>query len=792
MDVNSRTLCAAEAYAKIGWPVLPCHSVSDEGQCSCGNGECASPGKHPRTEHGFRDATTDQRTIQRWWTNWPDANIAVPTGSVSGFDVLDVDLRHGGEETLDDLQAEHGKLANTPMALTGGGGWHYLFRHREGVTNSRGKLGPGIDVQGEGGYVIVCPSTHASGKSYEWEASSRPSQVDLAPWPDGLLAMLQATNGKDQGSAITIEKNIPEGQRNDTLTSLAGTMRRPGMGEKAITAALLAENKRCTPPLAEEEVRSIASSVMRYPPKEKLTKLTEPPFVSFVSDLGGGISVADWPEPQPLPDPLPPVEPFEPRLLPEAFRPWVEDTATRMQCPIDFPAVGAMVALAAVVGRQLAIRPKERDSWTVVPNLWGGVVSRSGLLKSPALADPLRSLTILEKRAREDHEEAMGGYGAQKLVAEAKKKNAQDDMRAAMKDGQDPTAYALAVIRAVEEEPARRRYVVNDSTVEKLGEILKGNPRGVLIFRDELTGFLKTLDKDGHEGDRAFYLEAWNGTGRFTYDRIGRGTVEIEAACVSILGGIQPGPLSAYMARVAKGGGDDDGLVQRFQLVVWPDTGKKWKNVDTPPDSAARKRAHEVFERLDRIDPAAAEADLSEVEEAPPFLRFSPEAQKLFNEWRGELEDRLRSGEEHPLMESHLAKYRSLVPSLALLIHLADVWKGLVGEDALRRACAWGEYLESHARRVYTPALSPAAGAAHALADHIRRGDLEKEFTLREVQRRQWRGLTERVEVVGGLELLEALDWVRVAEEPTGPTGGRPTQRYIVNPHLLKGVERNG
>ena len=93
----------------------------------------------------------------------------------------------------------------------------------------------------------------------------------------------------------------------------------------------------------------------------------------------------------------------------------------------------------------------------------------------------------------------------------------------------------------------------------------------MLIFRDELTGFLRQMDRDGHEQDRAFYLEAWNGNGRFTYDRIGRGTIDIEACCVSVLGGIQPGPLTAYLEAMAHGGAADDGLIQRLQMMVWPD-----------------------------------------------------------------------------------------------------------------------------------------------------------------------------------------------------------------------------
>ena len=112
-----------------------------------------------------------------------------------------------------------------------------------------------------------------------------------------------------------------------------------------------------------------------------------------------------------------------------------------------------------------------------------------------------------------------------------------------------------------------RRYVVNDSTVEKLGELLNENPNGVLLFRDELSGWLRTMDREGHENDRAFFCESWNGTGSYVYDRIGRGTVYIPAACLSLLGGIQPGPLQGYLQEVFGRGATDNGLIQRFQLM---------------------------------------------------------------------------------------------------------------------------------------------------------------------------------------------------------------------------------
>ena len=258
---------AAQAYAeRFGWPVIPLHSPTDSPTgCDCRKPDCQSPAKHPRTAHGLDDATTDPEQIRRWWEMWPEANIGIPTGPASGLLVVDIDPAHGGDETIRDLQAGHGELALTPQQATGGGGRHYAFSYPDAtIRNSAGKLGPGVDVRGDGGYIVAAPSRHASGGEYAWAAGAHPSDTPLAPPPDWLLEKLRTA---EHAPASAVDGGIPEGKRNDTLASLAGTMRRRGMSESSILAALLEENTvRCNPPLAEDEVSQIAHSVGRYAP----------------------------------------------------------------------------------------------------------------------------------------------------------------------------------------------------------------------------------------------------------------------------------------------------------------------------------------------------------------------------------------------------------------------------------------------------------------------------------------------------------------------------------------------
>jgi hypothetical protein len=261
-------LDAALRYARRGLLVLPLHSVQN-GRCTCRKKHCESPGKHPRTSHGVFDATTDEATITMWWQRWPDANVGIATGKKSNIVAIDIDLQHGGEETLRAMEECQGPLPLTPETITGNGGRHVFFRYpAEGtIKNSAGKLGPGIDVRGEGGYVVAPPSIHTTGHRYTWEIEHLLEDIPLTGLPIWLLEQLLLPTIKPTADTA---HTIPKGSRNATLTSLAGTMRRPGMTRSEVLAALEVVNReRCVPPLTVEEVCRIVDSISRYPSTEE-------------------------------------------------------------------------------------------------------------------------------------------------------------------------------------------------------------------------------------------------------------------------------------------------------------------------------------------------------------------------------------------------------------------------------------------------------------------------------------------------------------------------------------------
>jgi hypothetical protein len=252
-------------FARLGWPVFPLYWVED-GHCSCSDQNCSNPGKHPLTVNGFKNATSDDVYIRTWWEEFPDANIGIATGAPSGLVVLDVDPRHDGDKSLRELEKVHGSLPDGPRVRTGGGGEHLYFSEDGVALKNAVDLRPGLDVRGDGGYVVGVGSNHISGKPYLWKSGKSVRNLSLPPVPNWLRELI--SNGQPPQHQHELDAEvIPHGQRNAKLASLAGTMRHRGMHQASIEAALLQENLlRCKPPLDNGEVSRIAASVGAYAP----------------------------------------------------------------------------------------------------------------------------------------------------------------------------------------------------------------------------------------------------------------------------------------------------------------------------------------------------------------------------------------------------------------------------------------------------------------------------------------------------------------------------------------------
>ena len=421
--------------------------------------------------------------------------------------------------------------------------------------------------------------------------------------------------------------------------------------------------------------------------------------------------------------------------------------------------------------------------------MWALLIGRPGVLKSPAMEEALRPLKQLSVKAEDAFKKARRAYNVEANVA---KLRAQENMKKATKLLQnDFTADISYLINSEDEvpEPTLRRYIANDTNVASLGVLLQQNPNGLMVFRDELVSLLDHLDQEENASERGFYLTAWAGNSSYTFDRIGRGLhLHIDGLCLSMLGSTQPGRISQYLSRAVCGGRGDDGLIQRFGLLVWPDVSSAWANVDRWPNKDARTVAFKVFEDLEGLNwhtiGAKRDRGADGDEDGLPYLRFTTDATDRFVEWRTDWEKRLRSGDLCPALESHLAKYRKLVPGLALISHLVDVGTGFVGLPELERALAWAKYLETHARRAYGSVTAVSATTAKAIIAKIHSGHLKSEFRSHDVWRPGWSKLDNSEAVRAGLGMLVDYDWLRVRKVETA---GRPASIYVANPKILKG-----
>jgi hypothetical protein len=485
---------------------------------------------------------------------------------------------------------------------------------------------------------------------------------------------------------------------------------------------------------------------------------------------------------------LRPVDPLPLDIVSEPFQPWVEDASARMQCPPDFIAVPLIILASSLIGSGCGIRPKQHDDWTVVPNLWGGLVARPGMLKTPAAKEALLPLESLERAAKNEFDENKNGYLAELEACKAEKEALQTEMRQVAKGKGKVSMDSLKYDHAHLKEPKAvtwRRFRTNDSTIEKMADLLAENPRGFLLFRDELVGLFRTWDREHHEADRAFYLEAWNGYGSYISDRVGRGTIHIENLCVSLFGGIQPLMLKTYLYGAMRQH-QNDGFVQRLQLLVYPDEPGPWELVDTPVDVKAKQTTCEVMVRVASMDVRQYSAYGDEGQR--PYYRFDPAGQGVFYDWLRALELKLRTGDDEPVIQEHLSKYRSLMPSLALIFHLVTVAHqnagiGQVSEQSAMQAAAWCDYLESHARRIYGMVTHITQEAAARLATKLVKGLLPPIFTVRDVYRKDWALLDDRMIVEKACWELISRGWLKERVLSRGP-GYRGKTEYITNPKV--------
>ncbi len=389
---------------------------------------------------------------------------------------------------------------------------------------------------------------------------------------------------------------------------------------------------------------------------------------------------------------------FNHKILPQKVAPFVFDVADRMnKAPISFAGTSALSVLSSAIGRRVGVRPKLHDNWTVTPNLWGMLIAPPSIKKSPIYSE---CMTALKKAEFEEYEifkeeqlaynEALVIYGLELKAFKKAKEKGEGEVSM-------PTEP---------ERPKRVRYLLNDATIEMVADIMIDNPLGLMLTLDELSGWFATLSKAGREGDRSFWLEAFNGNDSKNIDRIGRGSSFVPFVCASIFGTIQPDVVSDVIFSTNKGASGGDGLLQRFQLMVIENE-TNWEYVDRQPNYTAKQEYADLIKKLLQSDPLDFGAKKDDYDDDIIFYRFSKDANKVFETFCKELHKKIsRESEHNPALSAHLGKYEGFFASLALILFYSDKISGVTSSDTIpleyaNKAKELCNFYESQARLVY-------------------------------------------------------------------------------------------
>jgi Protein of unknown function (DUF3987)/Bifunctional DNA primase/polymerase, N-terminal/Primase C terminal 1 (PriCT-1) len=749
---------AALSYANDGIPVFAVHEPTEDG-CSCQRSDCNRPGKHPRTQHGFLDATTDPVKISNWWNQWPQANIGIPTGAASGLLVVDVDPRNGGDESLESLILKHGQFPHTAEQMTGGGGRHIFFRYRGGSVPKT--LAVGVDLKGDGGYVVAAPSLHASGKRYEWDGLAGAKAIlNPAYFPAWLQKHISTIGIQAPVDVAENEEKWAEGQRSNKLASVAGTMRRRGMLRESIEAALLKENRhRCDPPLAEAEVRRIAESVSSYKPAEEAPHPTRPE--------------ENWAPPIPFAQYS--VDPIPVTCLPGWLGEMARATAESTETPFDLAALISIAVASACIASKVVVSP---EAGYVEPvNVFTCTAMESGNRKTAVFNRLIAPLTEWENQQIVRMEPARRQVESQRRILEAR----IDALRRKAVSTPDPTAI-VDEIQELETKlpiiPLPPRLYADDCTPERLASLMAEQGGRIAVLSDE-GGVFELLA--GRYSRGVPNLDLWlkgHSVSPVRVDRADRTRPPIMLDKPHLTVGLSPQPNVLQRLR-DKPEFRGRGLLARF-LYGLPRSPLGYRSLEArliPIDVESRYRA-------------GIRLLLELVPENANQLCLSTRAYDEWKDFQRQLEIEFREGGKLQELTDWGGKLAGASLRLAGIFHSVEQVGGSafqreIPADTMRLALDLAEHLISHARAVFALLeRDPNVEHAEKLISWIVRQGLTS-FTVRECFRVHQGRFKKVSTLVPVLVLLEQHEYIR-RESRESWGGRRPSDLCDVNPALLK------
>ena len=487
-----------------------------------------------------------------------------------------------------------------------------------------------------------------------------------------------------------------------------------GKPRDAFAVWALLEHDLDTYAASREQLGEVVKSAARFlglPEPERVSPRADVPSPSRPAPPA--LPPEDWGELIPLPPLTDPVPPLPAEMLPASLAGWIEDEARAAGLPLEMVAAPVLVGAGGMIGARLSLR-NARNAPAVPANLWGAVCGPPGARKTHAVKLGGLALERAERREFERLDAQRSDFETVHERAAAQLEALQNNLKRALKGGRnaptmpddDDLSAVREALRDAEAALKPTRYAVSDATIEKLGVILSENPQGVTLLRDELTAWLGGFDKAGRESERAQWLELANGDATLRVDRMSREALHVHNAGVSVLGSIQPGPLGKLIDEQAGAG---DGLLQRFQVFIWPDAFPLFDQIAQREavDAQQRSAAHSVLDALGALTLPALGSTYPSGDGAP--LIYTPEAQSIYDAWEVQHEAQKRDTATGEAYRSHLAKQSGTFARLALIFHALDVaalggahaHPARVGAQSAALAGDWCEYLATHARKLW-------------------------------------------------------------------------------------------
>jgi hypothetical protein len=749
-------------------------------------------------------ATQDPKQIDAWWDEWPDANIG---GATNDFVVIDVDPRNGGEETFAGLEViEH--FPDTATTLTPSGGRHLIYVAPDGPVQSGKQLGPGIDIQARGKYVVM-PGSTIDGRTYTRQDARSP--VFAPPWMIDRLKMgtpKSAAAGKrvveedeiaielftkwivnraphaelgeiDDTTFFVCAQGYDFGCSQETVYELAlgwNETHCDGLGDLerlAVVVESAGRNRKksigCSHPLAPG-FDAVVIDESKAPFPTEIDEIEAPTAAAPIPTAKSG-DVRAWEnEPNAIfVDHLKPAD-LPAGVLPEVVEQFARDSARRLGVDAGAPAAALVTALGSLVPAGNRLQMRQRDTkWTVKPILWTAIIAPSGSNKSATINAAMDPVKTLQQKWRKT------------FTADEHKRKLDETRRAtAEKVNKAKPENTDEVFEGETEagKPRFRQKIYNDATTEALAVALCENPEGLLYHADELAGWLAGMDAYRAKGgkDRAFWLQAKEG-GDFIVNRKLSERICVENCAISVLGGIQPDKIKALKTSMS-----DDGLLQRFTPIVLH---RRDNGADIDPDKALDDRVSTT---------ASAIADAAN----GTLFRFSPEADAELHAVEAFKAREIARPDASPTLRQWLDKMPNEFGRLSLVFHFIEHYgatgaavdtlpAAIIGRDTAERARRYlTEFVYSHALTFYLKDLGASTMDEHALwiAGFVLARGLTA-ISSRDIYRAYpaLRSPEKRSLIVATMRILEMHDWVK----PVHIDRHGAEDRWTVNPAVHDG-----